>query len=72
MGISERIMSLCLQTTDGNVNLVSAHARILGASPDVKGSIYEAVADTVANQRIHWPRALGYHGIGKMKMARGC
>ena len=79
-------MLFCLQTRKGNVNLVSAYAPKLDASPDVKDSFYEALADTVRlmnideplfilgdfsacvrNQRIHWPQALGYHGIGKMK-----
>ena len=36
-GISERIMSLCLQTTKGNVNLVSVYAPKSGASPDMLG-----------------------------------
>ena len=84
-GTSERIMSLCLQTMKGNVNLDSVYAPTPGASPGVKDSFYEALADTVSlmnideplfilgdfnahvrNQRIHWPRALGYHGTGKM------
>ena len=78
-------MSLCFKNTKGNVNLLRAYAHTLRASPDVKDSFYEALADTVrcmnideplfilgdfntrvGNQRIHWPRALGYHGIGKM------
>ena len=46
-GISERIMSLCLQTTKGYVNLISVYAPALGASPDVKDSFYRALADTV-------------------------
>ena len=45
-------MSLCLQTTKGNVNLVSGYAPTLGASPDVNDSLYEAVADTVRHMNI--------------------
>ena len=40
-------MSQFLQTTKGNVNLVSAYALTLGPYPDVKGSFYEVLADTV-------------------------
>ena len=46
MGISEQIMFLCLQTTKSNVNLFSTCAPTLDASPDVKDSFYEALADT--------------------------
>ena len=46
-GISERIISLCLQTTKVNVNFVSVYAPTLGVSPDVKESFYEDLADTV-------------------------
>ena len=78
-------MALCLQTTKGNVNFVSAYAPSLGASPDVTDSFHKALADTVrlmnideslfilgnfnarvGNQWTQWPRALDYHGIGKM------
>ena len=40
-------MSLSLETTKGNVNLVSAYAPTLGASPHVKDYFYEALADTL-------------------------
>ena len=40
-------MLLCIQTIKGNVNLVSAYAPTLGASPDMKDSLYEALEDTV-------------------------
>ena len=78
-------MSLCLQATKGNVNLVIAYVSLLFASPDVKDSFCEALADTVrimnidellfilgdfnacvGDQHIHWTRASGYHGIGKI------
>ena len=48
-------MSLCLQTTKGNVNLVSVYAHTLGASPDVKDSFYEALADTVRLPNVDEP-----------------
>ena len=54
-GISERCMSLCLQTRKGNVNLVSAYAPTLGASPDVKDTFYEALADTVRLMNVEEP-----------------
>ena len=75
-------MSLSLETTKGNVNLVSAYAPTLGASPHVKDYFYEALADTLRlmntdkplfilrefNTRVEnqRPRALGCDGIGKM------
>ena len=48
-------MSLCLQTTKGDVNLASAYAPTLGASPDDKDSFYEAIADTVRIMDIDEP-----------------
>ena len=43
------------QTTEGDVNLVSAYAPTLGVSPDVKDSFYEALADTVRLMNIDQP-----------------
>ena len=48
-------MSLCLQTTKGTGNRVSAYAPTLGAYPDVKDSFYEALEDTVRPMKIVEP-----------------
>ena len=55
LGSSERIMSLCLQATKGNVNRVIVYVPSLFASPDVKDSFCEALADTVRIMNIDEP-----------------
>ena len=49
------MMSLCLQTTKSNVNLVSVYVPTFGASLDVKDSFIEAPADTVRLMNIDEP-----------------
>lgn len=51
-------MWLRLQTTKGNVNLISAYASIFGASSYIKDSFYDALADNVRLMNIEEPHLI--------------
>ena len=46
---SARLLTLCLNTTEGNVTLISVYAPTLAATAEVKDELYENLATTVRN-----------------------
>lgn len=87
-GGSERILTLCLNTTRGSVHLLSVYVPTLSAPQEVKDKFYDELEVTVKNipnqdqlyllgdfnSRVGaaWPSCQGSHGIGRMNENRQC
>ena len=48
-GVSERLLTLCLNSTTGPVTLISVYAPTLSSTPDTKDMFYENLASIIRN-----------------------